>query len=230
MKKLILTVDKKLNTVMLLAVVSVLSMDLYFGKLPALFPSADALFNTYYNLCIGIIVSYVFYIVVVHRKEVKDKGNIYTAIRPTISYMLTAYEFKLMDVCDGSHTYTFEGGFLSLYEAAQIFKNVNPNAGFNGKMILWNGAEQFYSRRTYLLSIGVYYKEMISTLHSKFGLLDSELVRLLTQIEECNFVRNAEHSSKFKYHSENMLSEVKSFARFSELCKELEEYHRRQLP
>ncbi|MDE1348450.1 hypothetical protein [Vibrio aestuarianus] len=70
------SVDTTLNVLLLISLVSIVLTDTLFNNLPELFDGGAGLLNAYYNFCIGMVVSYIFYFVVVHIKELKDKENI----------------------------------------------------------------------------------------------------------------------------------------------------------
>ncbi len=72
----LLAVDKKLNYLLLLALVAVILIDVVFVSVPELFPGGARIVVVIHAISLAFIASYIFYFVVVHLKQTSDKRNI----------------------------------------------------------------------------------------------------------------------------------------------------------
>ncbi|MGF1696581.1 hypothetical protein L4C54_12980 [Vibrio lamellibrachiae] len=224
MKEMLLSINKVVNILLCITVILILSIDLYFSHLPELFSGGSRLLNTFYNLCVGYVVSYIFYVIVVHRKDYKEQQHVKNIIQPHIDRLLAEYYCLLPQIMTGKGNSERLTEILSPLEIIDSFKTIDPNSGFEGQLFFAPGNRQFHDRRSYLLTLGEYFGVEIAKLHKLFVFLDPELVRIFHSLEKCVFVNQAKHHLSFNINADSMSTQSQSFIEFSDFCRELEKY------
>ena len=86
--KFILSINKTINILVIVSMAIILCHDLWWHTLPELFEGGQKLLSSIYNLTMGYLVSYVFYLVVVRYKEYKDENYINSVALPIVKEVI----------------------------------------------------------------------------------------------------------------------------------------------
>lgn len=223
MKKLvqyIIAVNLTLNLMLLISLVSIILIDTVFIKLPELFDGGSGLLNAYYNFCIGMVASYIFYFVVVHIKEEKDKKNIGPYIGGKSMLVVNDYERFIRAV-----GYTNENQYPSQFEIKRSFEQIDPNSRTPSMMCA--NTHQNVTWFQYMNYFRTQSQESIGKVFEKMPFLDSELVKLLSDIDNCSYFAQVEFISKVPHCNENLSVWSEPFYEYSLLCQKLKLYNQR---
>ncbi|ULF83744.1 hypothetical protein [Vibrio alginolyticus] len=220
---LIKTVDPKINWVTLGALASIVATDLCFNNLPELFNGGAGLLNAYYNICIGMVVSYVFFLIVVQRKELKDKEHIQAFVIPKLDKILTIYKTQLKELASEAGV-EYDESYLSENAINDIFSRVNPNK--KNKFADIKRLDR-HSWHSYVIQGALDVDQIIKNMYEKINFLEPELVKLLSELEECSYVGFFKANPDFKMGNDNMSLHNKHYHSFSLVCEKLEQYKSR---
>lgn len=121
---------------------------------------------------------------------------------------------------------TISDDYLSKEQIEDVFNMIDPknNAplllGQFGSYANWIQYMSYHKDRT---------QKLIQKVFIKMPFLDSKLVQLLAEIDDCTHFRHIESTLNLKFANNNMSAWAGSFYEYSIKCKELEEYNEKNL-
>lgn len=92
-----------LNIAMIIALVSIVVIDFYLRDVEEIVSWGSEFGDIYYRICLSMIVSYIFYFIVVHLKAMKDKENVNKFISFKVSNILNTYKTQISDIKKHKH-------------------------------------------------------------------------------------------------------------------------------
>ena len=191
--KFILSINKTINILVIISLTMILLNDLWFHKLPELFDGGEKLLNSLYNLAMGYLVSYVFYLVVVRYKEYKDEVHIDSVVLPLVNEVIKSSE--LVNECiKGIDT----AGTLDLNDKESL-KTFFKQKKFNDNIPRVAGTF-LYAPATwadFLEGQKQLSRKNIQRAFSFISHLDPELIRLLTSLDNSGYFISLVFISKF---------------------------------
>lgn len=171
----------------------ILLNDLWFHKLPELFDGGEKLLNSLYNLAMGYLVSYVFYLVVVRYKEYKDEVHINSVVLPLVNEVIKSSE--LVNECIKGIDTT---GTLDLNNKESL-KTFLKQKKFNDNIPRVTGTF-LYAPATwadFLEGQKQLSRKNIQRAFSFISHLDPELIRLLTSLDNSGYFISLVFISRF---------------------------------
>ncbi|MDA2451408.1 hypothetical protein PDN63_23640 [Bacillus cereus] len=177
-KHRIATLRKDLKILFVIAVFSVLIMDLWLINIPEFFSGGAALGSLYYKICLSYITAFIFYFINVHLQNERTKVKTYKYIQNKASKLNYICGLLLNTVRkDGSLSLDSSNSELSIYE---LCKNINPRKNFhlggtyNIVFEHWSAGFQFITKES---------KELIRDLLFIKDTLNSDVLAILTEID-----------------------------------------------
>lgn len=214
-----------LNITLLVAILSILLMEAYLKDVPENVAWGAEFGVVFYKLCLSIMASYIFYFIVVHLKSQSDKENI-NAFVATKSYRVVGeYKSQIQEIKKATNTVSGDE-FLTKNEIQTMFQSINPknNAplilGQLGKSANWIQYMAYHKERT---------QKLVQKIFVKMPFLDSELVRLLAEIDDCSHFGMIESTLNMQFKNGNMSAWASTFYDYSVKCKELQKYNEKKL-
>lgn len=198
----------------------VLILKIYWlNDIPEAFAGAKELGQIVEGIMGSIIASYFFYIIVVHWKNINDQKLIMPHIKRWASIIVDSCKNNIEDFGIKSKT---EIDFYSFTEKSihNALKKINTD-GISpiyspGNEMTWPD----YLNRTKITVLNNFDKIMV-----QFPFLDTELISLLTKIEDCEYFQVIDVFYNLKRISNKDLSKFsKPFYDYCKLCRELDDY------
>ncbi|HDZ9627033.1 hypothetical protein [Vibrio cholerae] len=216
------SVDTTLNALLLISLVSIVLTDTLFNNLPELFDGGAGLLNAYYNFCIGMVVSYIFYFVVVHIKELKDKENIDAYVAGKSMAVIHDYE-SVIRAIQNKLNITSDELYPSKSEVQRLFAQIDPNSDApmvsrTSRSVNWLQFMDSYRFRS---------QKVISKIFEKMPFLDSEHVKLLSAVDDCSHFMVIEYTSRTPTSNQDLSAWASTFYDYSIACKQLNLYNQR---
>jgi len=197
-----------LNSIFVIATIFVFSNNIIFIETPEIFAKAHELGNIFSNLSLAYISSYIFYLVVVKYKEDKDKKNIYSTIYLRVK--------KLVD--NGNCVVTLLKNYNHSKEEA-LLQNITKEDFL--KLCKNSDSKEEWKRISFLLRLDndlfkttygqMMYdftisncKEEIDKIFIFMPFLETELLKLINQVQESNHFKNFSSYSSFDDRGEDM--------------------------
>ena len=217
------SVDTTLNVLLLISLVSIVLTDTLFKNLPELFDGGAGLLNAYYNFCIGMVVSYIFYFVVVHIKELKDKENIDAYVVGKSKAVIHDYE-SVIRAIQNKLNITSDGLYPSESEVQRLFAQIDPNS--DAPMVS-RTSRSYVNWLQFMDSYRFRSQKVISKIFEKMPFLDSEHVKLLSAVDDCTHFMVIENTSRTPTSNQDLSAWASTFYDYSIACKQLNLYNKR---
>jgi len=223
--KNIIAVSIYLNFSLVLAICSILIMEMYLLDVPEVVPWGAEFGNVYYKLCISLIASYIFYFIVVHVKSQSDKENINLFVAPKVNAIINHHSALIKDLKKAASC-EIDGTYLSEDDLNLIFSKINPRSeaaliiDMSGNKANWIQYLHYYQTRT---------QENIKKIFDHMPFLDSKLVRLIAELDDCRHFSVISATVSRSWNNTDMSSWSSSFHDYSIRCKNIECYYKEKL-
>jgi hypothetical protein len=218
--KYLLSVNKTINLLLVVAIVSISLKIVVLDDIPELFRWGAEFGDVYSRVCMAYVSSYIFYFVVVHVKREKDKENINSFINPKIHNACAQWKPQLKDLCNAARVAVPDGvpdkAFLT-----NLFQQINPNSfapllkDVHGNRANWLEYFAYYRARV---------DRFISMITDKMPFLDSKLVQLLSELSECEHFKFLEVTMAIPLSNTDMSAWASGFHKYCVASNALEEY------
>lgn len=178
----ILTIRKDLRGIFIIALISILVIDLWLINIPAFFPVLATLGEIYYKICLAYITGFIFYFLNVHLQSEKNKVKTYRYINNKCGNIdsLIICLIASMRLANGQSPRP-NAGLNDEEELLTLCKGINPLNKFqlyipyNRTFTNWSECMIFFSKE-----IKVVLQELLIVRDT----INSELIGVLTDIDE----------------------------------------------
>ena len=221
----ILDVSPYLNFALVIAISSILIMEVYLLDIPEIVPWGAEFGMVFYKLCLSIMARYLFYFIVVHLKSQSDKENINAFVASKSYRVVGEYKSQIISIKKKSNS-SIESEYPTKSEVEAMLKLINPKEqaplilGEIGHHANWMQYMAYHNLRS---------QELIKKVFVKMPFLDSKLVRLLAEIDDCSHFHAIDPAITSQFGNTDMSAWATLFHDYSVLCKKLEKYNERKL-
>jgi len=210
------TVNRVLLTLFGISILVLVAHDIIFAGWPELFVGGAALWNLFYRLCLAFAASFIFYFVVVHRKEQREKQT----LRPFL-YQYTGYLVEdareISEKLKEATSLNLADDFPpTLEEAFKMCKAVSPCDRVPGLFtVTWHEFLSFRSNRT---------KRNLTGIYAATPFLDPEHLQRIMDLDNSLYFRKVEVFIRNRAHHESLSIISDELYEYLDLAKRLEEY------
>lgn len=214
--KLLRTASPEANFLAIVSSALLLLKILVFNRLPEIFIGAYQLGLIVEAILGSVVASYIFYIIVVHMKEQKDKATLYPYIKKHVELVVGICQAQIREIGKASGI-NLELDSISRIDVEMALKNITSNCPVPLLISLPSDADWFqyffhYSTRT---------KRSIGRLLDQLPFLDAKHISLLTAIDDCSHFNRFDTLSISKICYEDLSWMATKFYDYCELCKAL---------
>jgi hypothetical protein len=223
--KYITSVRPAINFILLVAVFSIVIIDGWLNSIPEVVPWGNEFGEIYFKICLSIISSYVFYFIVVHVKSVQDKENIGVFVSGKVRNVIGDYKSQIRELKKAANN-SSDSEYFEKNDIESILKSINPKSqaplilGGLGNYANWLQYLDYHKSRS---------QGFIQKVFVKMPFLESQLVSLLAKIDDCTHFMVLEHTANRQLNNTDMEAWASGFYDYAILCKELEDYHEKNL-
>lgn len=224
--KLIISVRKDLGIIFIISLLIIFSIEFFLIKIPEIFNGGYKLGQIIYKLCMSYISAFIFYFLVVHLKQQKDKENLYSYIAQKVYIIISCAESLILELAKSSKI-VLVNQYPSDAELAIICKSINPNdkapllLGGIGNYANWVQYFDYQRNRS-----SDYTKKVLE----KMPYLETELIIILDSIEDCtHFMETKFLIKKMTLYNQDLIFFESSLSEYFNLVKKLEEYAGKKL-
>lgn len=192
-------------------------------------PDGQILEKTYYNISLSFIASYIFFVIVVHSKEIKDREKMNCFIELHVWRIINEYKTLMKDLNKNAHKIT-QQDYFTFYE----LENLLNKTEMNGKSAIVKNLDlENLTPSSYLTwhECFIYSKKSsIDEINIIINLpfLDVELIELLAKIKTCSHFEFHGHLLSFKMGpSYKFYTEI--FYKYFRLIEDLDRYYVKNL-
>ncbi len=182
----------------------------------------------------SILSSFIFYLVVVKLKEIKDRKNIRPYIAQKVGGIIKTHieqikDLKLLDLSKYRHylereDLEREDFFPGKDKIHEIFKKIKPDEIFYKKI---GGQELNFLQ--YLNQKSLWIEKLTKDLFKISSVIDTDLIKIIYRIEDHQYIKEIRYFSRYDVRSENLLFMTNFFISFQEEIIKLNEYFERKL-
>ncbi len=219
------TLRRDLLIIFLISFFIIFLIDFWLINTPELFTGGAKIGQIVYNLCFAYISSFIFYFLVVHIKNQKDKDNLYSYISGK-TYVIINQAKELIKNISKAANVTLTEEYPNENELKDICLSINPNTK---APLLLNRIDNFANWIQYFNINSIKSKESITRICSKIQYLDSEFIYKLARIEDCGYYFHISSLLTIPIISSDISFLNSLFADYFELIKDLENYYKKNL-
>jgi len=222
MFRYILSVPLLLNITLVVAILSVIIIDMYLKNMPEIVPWGNEFSEIYYRLCLSLFASYIFYFIVVHIKLERDKENVNVFISSKVFQIIGEYKAQINAIKKEVNSEILDE-YLNEIALENMFQQINTQS--KAPLVLSNvgNTVNYANWMKYFSYHNVRIQTTIQKIFVHMPFLDSKLVSILAHIDDCNHFTVVDLLSNM-HLNQNMKSFASTFHGYSILCEELEEY------
>lgn len=227
MIKLIKALRRDLSTIFILALASILLIDFWLIGTSEIFPGGYKLGQIIYKVSLSYISAFIFYFLVVHMKQQKDKENLKSYIGQKARLVVLQYKTVIRDLLKGSGL-PLESEYPKDSEIEAICIKINPHD--QAPMLLYANSKMNANWAQYLAIHKERSDEAIKKIFTKMPFLDTILVNKLVNIEDCSYFLQipwVERTMPIKNQDITFLS--KEIIKYRDMIADLENYINKNL-
>ena len=214
-----------LLVIFLCSIITIFLIDFWLIDIPELFKGGAKLGQILYKLCFAYISAFIFYFLVVHLKNQKDKENFYGYISSNTSMVIGQAKALIISLENNSGI-KLNSAFPDSLELQSICRTIDPNAkaplvfGYIGNYATWLQYLDYFKKRS---------NEASNKVLSKVQFIESELVKKLAEIEDCSHFKEITMFSNLKIGNTDLSAFEPSLAEYFKLISDLETYYVKNL-
>lgn len=220
---LIRTLRKDLTFLFVISLMTVCLIDFWLINVQELFKGGHVFGPIIEKLCLSYISAFIFYFLVVHTKQQKDKKNIYTYVAYKSLSIIAYGQITGKDLAKTAGV-TMKENYPSKNELLEISSKINPYSetptliSMSGQKLNWFQHFENYRQKTI---------EAIQDIYTKMPFLDTQLVRHLSLIENSDFFSFTKSIANFpfQFKNENLLNFSTSIQSYLDSVKEFDNYY-----
>lgn len=205
---------------------SVCIIDFWLIDIPEIFKGGYKLGQIIYKLCMSYISAFIFYFLVVHIKQQKDKENLYSYVAQKVN-MIIGCAWGLISAVSNASNITLTEKYPSKEELDIICTCINPNAntplllGRLGNYANWMQYFDYQKIRS---------NDATEKIFKKMPFLETELVNILSKIEDNpHFMILGHIIHNMPYKNQDITAFQSCLSSYFELIKDLENYADKKL-
>lgn len=209
------------------AILTICLIDFWLINIPELFKGAFELGQIIYKLSMSYTSAFIFYFLVVHVKQQKDKENLYSYVAQKV-YMVIGCAWGIISEISKASNLTLKEKYPSKEELDIICKSINPNG--NAPLLLGPIGNNYANWIQYFDYSKNRSNNATEKVFKKMPFLETELVHILAKIEDNSHfmsVRNLANSMPIR--NQDITAFQSSLSDYFELIKVLEKYADKKL-
>ncbi len=222
--KNIKSLRKDLVLIFILSFVIIIIIDFWLMNVPEIIPIGAELGNIIYRLSFAYITSFIFYFLVVHIKNEKDKENLKPFTKRNVQGIISIGKSINLNL-------TNKSDFLSLDELKEICSKTPPKISNLPYSVagLPNISFDFHTWFQYIDYCRLNSWEWSNYLFQKSNVLDSELSAILLEIEGCGLFEISNKLKNSVSKEENIILLHNFFFHYFSSIIKLENYYNQKL-
>ena len=207
------------------AFLTLVFIDFWLINIPEVFAGGSKLGQIIYRLCLSYISAFIFYFLVVHVKNQKDKENLYSYIAKKVRMVIGAAK-GIAGAMAKEANVELSGDFPTKLELSKICKGINPNGkapmllGVLGNHANWLQYFDTFKRRS---------NEATEKVFLKMQFLDSRLVNHLAKVEDCTHFTLISQVQFLPITNTDLCGFESSILEYFQLVENLDEYYQKKL-
>lgn len=221
------TLRKDITVLFFVCIATIICIDFWFKDIPEIFSGAAKIGDIIYKLCLSYISAFIFYFLVVHIKAQKDKVNLYSYVAKKVDMVIGSCLGIIVEISKSANISLIDK-YPSEDELSGICININPNS--KAPLLLSNNSNNYANWIQYFEYEKRRSNDATEKIFRKMPFLDTKLVNLLANIEDCvHFMVIGHVVATMPIRNQDLLFLKEGLSKYFILIKELEAYANRKL-
>lgn len=190
-KKYVMLESKTFTLLVLISMMMILATTVFSNRVPMFFSWGKEAEQLLLSVSLSFFSSYIFYISLVHRKEIKDKENINFVLKRKIGLALSSYTNKLT-LFKQAVKISKEFDKLDLNDFRLFSKLIESNSNMNSITIYLGTHDSVNDTAEDILKKNAQeFDRFVTALSPLYPFLDTELVKILLLIQDSTYINNS---------------------------------------
>lgn len=224
--KLILTLRKDLSILFMTCIITVCVIDFWLIHIPELFNGGAAFGVIADKLCLSYISAFIFYFLVVHTKQQKDKENMYAYVSNKVWHII-AYGTTIIREMAKASNVELKSNYPSEQELLEVCSKINPCSDAP-LLISFAANANWYQYFEYYRKMS---SEDTQSIYGKMPFLDTKLIKHLADIEDTQWFSLVKAVSPIpiQFKNKNLLNFWSAIIEYLKSVKALQDYYNKKL-
>lgn len=223
--RVIKSVRKELLILFFLSIITITSIDFYLIKIPEFFDGGAKVGKIIYRLSLSYISAFIFYFIVIHIKREKDKRILFPYITKKTNHLIGDCKSMFKTMAKEANV-DLSSAFPTAEELKQICSNIDPRQ--KGPMIM-NQKIGYGNWYHYLNYLRIRSKNHTEKIFKQIQILDPELIRLISQVEDTHLFSLIELSAGNTFNSSTLTGFNAPMEEYLKRISELNSYYEERL-
>jgi len=222
---LIKTLRKDIAVLFAISICTIFCIEFIFKNIPEIFNGAAKIGEIVDKMCLSYVSAFIFYFLVVHYKAQKDKVNLYGYVAGKVAIIISNARVVVHDMARAANL-VLQNEYPNEQELSIICSNLNPHSD---SPLLVNGPGNRLTWMQYLVYNKAKSSEATRKIYLKMPFLDSELIKILAQIEDCLYFHIIDQWLNLGFGNNDIAPLQNEISEYFKLIKELERYSEEKL-
>lgn len=213
------TIPRAINLAALISAILLLMKLFIFNKMPEPVGGLHKLGLIFEAVLASVLASYVFYLIVVHLKEVREKKTIYPYVTRWANFVVKDCKMQIAGFSGGEPT-KLDFQTLTKHDIEAVFARLAPNG--DAPLVFWQGGQANWLQ--YFENYRVRSLRHIDKIMTQLLFLEAPLVALLMKVQDSTHFNSIETLSRVRLNNDNLMTFAGPFFDYVQACRELDAY------
>lgn len=211
----------EINILLAVCLLNVVIIEFIFSNIPELFTGGTKITEIFERLCLSYISSYIFFFLVVHTKNQKDRENLYEYIAQKTYRIIGDAKNIIRTFTNKTNINIKKDEYPSLSDLQEMCKLINP---YDQAPLILGQVGSYGTWLQYLNHFRIKTEENIAKIYLKMQFLDSDYLKLVIKIEDCTHFSAIKTLIDIKINNTDLSSFANGLHQYFKCVKDLEEY------
>lgn len=213
------TIPRAVNLAALISTILLLVKLFIFNKIPEPVGGFHEFGLVFEAVLASVLASYVFYLIVVHFKEVREKKTIYPFVTRWANLVVKDCKMQIAGFTGGDPN-KLDFRTLEKHDIEAVFSGLAPNG--DAPLVFWQGGQANWLQ--YFENYRVRSLRHIDKIMTQLLFLEAPLVALLMKVQDSTHFNSIETLSRVRLNNDNLITFAGAFFDYVQACRDLDAY------
>lgn len=213
------TIPRAVNLAAFISILLLLLKLFIFNKIPEPVDGFHEIGLAFEAVLASVLASYVFYLIVVHFKEVREKKTIYPFVTRWANLVVQDCKTQIAGFSKADPA-KLDFQTLEKQDIEAVFARLEPNG--EAPLVFWQGGQANWLQ--YFENYRVRSLRHIDKIMAQLIFLEAPLVALLMKVQDSTHFRSIESLSRVRLNNDNLATFAGAFFEYVQACRELDGY------
>lgn len=213
------TIPRAVNLAAFISMLLLLLKLFIFNKIPQPIDGFHEIGLVFEAVLASVLASYVFYLIVVHFKEVREKKTIYPFVTRWANLVVQDCKTQIAGFSTAD-TAKLDFKTLEQQDIEAVFARLEPNG--EAPLVFWQGGQANWLQ--YFENYRIRSLRHIDKIMAQLMFLEAPLVALLMKVQDSTHFSSIERLSRVRLNNDNLTTFAGAFFEYVQACRELDGY------